>query len=140
MVLSELATRADTSGCLGAGPFRLGGHPARGRGGGVLGLLLAGLAEPKVSDFTLKVRILEKQNSGSAGSNIVYRITAGWEQTYDTDKTCELTYEVRGGEDGPAISTMETTGDGYRPDNEEIISTASVSQRFTVKAVSVEEI
>src|SRR4249919_674322 len=31
---------------------------------------------PQVSDFALKVKVLEKTNFGSAGSNITYRIVA----------------------------------------------------------------
>jgi hypothetical protein len=34
---------------------------------------------------------------------------------------------------------MEITGDKYRSEQEEYISTADVDQRLTVKAVSVEE-
>jgi len=95
--------------------------------------------EPKLSDFELEVKELKREKFGSAGANVTYRIEAGWGPTYDPDKTYELVYEVRGGEDGPERNFMEITGDEYRSEQEESISTADVDQRLTVKAVSVEE-
>ena len=95
---------------------------------------------PQVSDFALKVKVLEKTNFGSAGSNITYRIVAGWDGLYDPDKTYEVTYQVRGGEDGPSINTMTVTGNDYQVDSEETVSTASVGQRLTAKVTSVEEL
>jgi hypothetical protein len=95
--------------------------------------------EPKLSDFDLEVKELKREKFGSAGANVTYRIEAGWGPTYHPDKTYELVYEVRGGEDGPVRNYMEITGDKYRSEQEEYISTADVDQRLTVKAVSVEE-
>jgi hypothetical protein len=96
-------------------------------------------ATPKPRDFTLTVKVLEKTNFGSAGSNITYRIVAGWNGTYDPDKTYEVTYEVRGGEDGPAVNTMTVTGDEYQVEDEEFISTATVGQKLTARVTSVDE-
>jgi hypothetical protein len=95
---------------------------------------------PTPRDFKLTVKVLEKQNFGSAGSNITYRIEAGWSKTFDPAKTYELTYEVRGGEDGPAINTMTVTGDEYQRENEEYVSTGSVGQKLTVRATDVDEV
>lgn len=98
-------------------------------------------ATPKRSDFTLAVKILSKENFGSAGSNITYRIQLSQDgtKTYDPAKTYELTYQVNGGEDGPAVNTLTIQGDNYQTDNEEIASTKSVSDKLTVKVLSVEE-
>jgi len=95
---------------------------------------------PTLRNFELTVKVLEKQNFGSAGSNITYRIEAGWSKTFDPAKTYELTYEVRGGEDGPAINTMTVTGDEYQRENEEYVSTGSVGQKLTVRATDVDEV
>jgi hypothetical protein len=95
--------------------------------------------EPEPSDFKLTVKVLKKENFGGAGSNITFRIVAGWDKTYDPDKTYEVTYEVRGGEDGPQINTLEVEGDEYRTPQEEYASTSSTSARLTARVTSVEE-
>jgi hypothetical protein len=91
---------------------------------------------PTPRDFELTVKVLEKQNFGSAGSNITYRIEAGWSKTFDPAKT----YEVRGGEDGPAINTLTVTGDEYQRESEEYISTATVGQKLTARVTDVDEL
>jgi hypothetical protein len=96
-------------------------------------------AIPKPRDFTLTVKVLRKENFGSAGSLIDYRIVANWEPTYDPDKTYEVTYEVRGGEDGPKVNTMTVTGDEYQRETEESISTSSVGQKLTARVISIDE-
>jgi hypothetical protein len=96
-------------------------------------------ATPKPRDFKLTVKVLEKANFGSAGSNITYRIVADWSGTYDPDKTYEATYEVRGGEDGPAVNTFTVTGDEYQVEKEEFISTGTVGQKLTARVTSVDE-
>jgi hypothetical protein len=96
-------------------------------------------ATPKPRDFTLTVKVLRKENFGSAGSLIDYRIVADWKGTYDPDKTYEVTYEVRGGEDGPKVNTMTVTGDEYQRETEESISTSSVGQKLTARVTSVDE-
>jgi hypothetical protein len=95
--------------------------------------------EPKPSDFDLEVKVLKKENFGSAGSLVTFRIEAGWSTTYDPDKTYEVTYEVRGPEDGPMVNTFEVTGDEYRVEPEETASTPSASTRLTARATDVEE-
>jgi hypothetical protein len=95
--------------------------------------------EPKPSDFDLEVKVLKKENFGSGGSLVTFRIEAGWSETYDPDKTYEVTYEVRGPEDGPMVNTFEVTGDEYRTDQEETASTPSASTRLTARVTDVEE-
>lgn len=96
-------------------------------------------ATPKPRDFKLTVKVLEKQNFGSAGSNITYRIVADWSKTYDPATTYDVTYEVRGGEDGAAVNTFTVTGDEYQVEREEFISTATVGARLSARVTSVEE-
>jgi hypothetical protein len=95
--------------------------------------------EPKPSDFDLKVKILKKENFGSAGSLVTFRIEAAWSKTYDPDETYEVTYEVRGPEDGPMVNTFEVTGDEYRTQREETASTPSASTRLTARVTDVQE-
>jgi hypothetical protein len=95
--------------------------------------------EPKLSDFTLKLVELKREKFGSAGANVTYKIQAGWGPTYDPDKTYQLIYEVRGGEDGPERNYVEVTGDEFRTEDEQSISTANVDGKLTVKAVAIEE-
>jgi hypothetical protein len=95
--------------------------------------------EPKLSDFTLKLVELKREKFGSAGANVTYKIEAGWGPTYDPDKNYQLIYEVRGGEDGPVRNYLEVTGDEYRTEDEQTISTANVDGKLTVKAVDIDE-
>lgn len=95
---------------------------------------------PKPSDFTLRVKVLSKENFGEAGSNITFRVQAGWPDGYDPSKTYEVTYEVRGPEDGPMINTFTVTGDQYEAPSEEIASTSSTSTKLTAKVTAVEEV
>jgi hypothetical protein len=99
----------------------------------------AAYPEPKPSDFDLKVKVLKKENFGSAGSFVTFRIEAAWPKTYDPDETYEVTYEVRGPEDGPMVNTFEVTGDEYRTQREETASTPSASTRLTARVTDVQE-
>jgi hypothetical protein len=96
--------------------------------------------DPKLSDFTLKVKERRRQKFGPAGANITYHIVAGWGPTYDPDKTYALVYEVRGGEDGPVRNYIEVRGDHHKIENDQFIATTRVDQRLIVKAVAVEEL
>jgi hypothetical protein len=97
--------------------------------------------EPKLSDFTLKVKERRRQKFGPAGANITYHIVAGWGPNYDPDKTYALIYEVHGGEDGRVRNYMAIRGDHHHKiENDQFISTPHVNQRLIVKAVAVEEL
>jgi len=94
--------------------------------------------EPKAADFTLTVKILEKQCFGSAGCSITFRVDLSGGGTLDPDKTYELTYEVKGGED-PLINTLTVTGTKYERTDREHIDTSSSSKKLTVVIVSITE-
>jgi hypothetical protein len=94
---------------------------------------------PEASDFELTVKTLSKQCFGSAGCNVTYRIQAGWDGTYDPDKTYEVVYEVRGDESGPQTNNFTVTGDQYQVPQEESASTSSAGVKLTAEATSVEE-
>lgn len=95
---------------------------------------------PKASDFKLTVKVLSKENFDTAGSVITYRINAGWPDGYDPDKTYEVTYEVRGPQDGAKVNTFTVTGDEYERPSEETVQTASTGTKLTAKVTAVEEI
>jgi hypothetical protein len=94
---------------------------------------------PEPSDFELTVKTLSKQCFGSAGCNVTYRIQAGWDGTYDPDKTYEVVYEVRGDESGPQTNNFTITGDEYQVSQEEDASTRSSGVKLTARVISVEE-
>jgi hypothetical protein len=93
---------------------------------------------PVPADFTLTVKVLEKQCFGSAGCNITFRIDLSGGGELDPDKTYELTYEVKGGED-PLINTMTVTGKQYERQDRESIQTSSSSKKLTAVVTSVTE-
>jgi hypothetical protein len=89
---------------------------------------------PSPKDFTLTVKTLTKQCFGEAGCNVTYRIEVGYSgPTLDPATTYDVTYEVRGVEDGPQVNTLTITGDNYSTDREEIASTSSAA--IKLKAV-----
>jgi hypothetical protein len=95
--------------------------------------------EPKKSDFTLRAKVIKLDRFGSAGNLITYKVEAGWGPTYDPDKTYELVYEVRGGEDGPVTNYMNITGDKYEQPSEETISTRPGVEKLRISVISVDE-
>lgn len=89
---------------------------------------------PTKNDFKLAIKVLSKQCFGSAGCNVSYRIILA---TYtgpelDPSETYEVTYVVRGGEDGPVTNTFSVTGDESSVDSEESVSTKSKDSKLTV--------
>lgn len=97
-------------------------------------------ATPKPSDFALRVKTLDKQCFGSAGCNVVYRVELAYHgPTLDPDTTYEVTYEVRGPEDGAQVGTLEVTGTKYTEPDEVVASTSSASTKLTAKVTEVAE-
>lgn len=95
-------------------------------------------ATPAAGDFTVTVKILEKQCFGSAGCNITYRIDPEYVgDQLDPAVTWLVTYEVHGVEDGPQINTFEVTGSEAAFEAEENASTASTRAKLTVKVTEV---
>jgi hypothetical protein len=95
---------------------------------------------PSKSDFGLSVKTLTKECFGSAGCNVTFRIKVAMNNAVnlDPDKTYEVTYKVRGG-DEPLINTLEITGSDYSTDSEELISTSSSSAKLTAVVTDIEE-
>ena len=115
-------------------------HPGAGRGAEPAAVNpTRTYPEPRLNDFTLKVKERRRQKFGPAGANITYHIVAGWGPTYDPARTYALVYEVRGGEYGPVRNYIEIRGDHHKIENDQFISTSHVDQQLIVKAVAVEE-
>lgn len=93
---------------------------------------------PKPKDIKLTVVVRSKQCFGSAGCNITYRADAGWSLMFDPSITYDVTYSVRGGEDGPVVNTMTITGDNYQRAEEEMVSTSSKNVKLTAVTTRVE--
>jgi len=95
--------------------------------------------EPDKDDFTLTIRILEKKCFGSAGCNVTFRIKVGYDgDPLDPEKTYEVTYAVRGGED-TLTNTLTVTGDDYVAESSEYIGTASAGSKIRAVVTRVEE-
>ncbi len=95
-------------------------------------------ATPQAKDFHLTVKVREKQCFGSAGCNVTYRIDASWDKTFDPSVTYDVTYEVRGGEDGPVVATMTVTGDSYERSSEDMVSTRSAKTKMSAVVTRIE--
>lgn len=96
---------------------------------------------PTVRDFTVTLKILDKQCFGDAGCNITFRPVLSMARasgSFDPDVTYDVTYVVRGGDSGPQTATLTVTGDQYEQPSEDFISTASQAQKLTVKVAAVE--
>ena len=87
------------------------------------------------------MKTLQKQCFGSAGCNVTYRVGVDYTGTgaLDPAKTYEVTYEVRGVEDGPAVNTLTIEDGQASVDSEEIASTPSSATKLTVKVTGVSE-
>jgi hypothetical protein len=90
-------------------------------------------------DFKIAVKILRKKCFGSAGCNVTYRINPQYVGVADfpDDGTVEVTYVVKGLEDGDAVNTFTIEGDQASFDSEEDGSIASSKAKLTAKATDV---
>lgn len=98
-------------------------------------------ADPRPSDFTMKLKIKRKHCFGSAGCNVDVEpdLSYGGILPIDPDKSYEITYQINGDESGPVIETISLT-DGtsmeYYPSS---LSTASSRTKITGKVTDVSE-
>ncbi len=94
--------------------------------------------DPQPSDITVKVKIDSKDNFGDAGSVITYEPDATLNSSaFDPNVTYQVTYEVRGGQDGPEIHSFTVTGNQMTYD-QQTTQTASVNQKLTARVTSVD--
>ena len=91
------------------------------------------------SDITLTAKITDKQCFGSAGCNVTVKIEMAYAgPALSPADTFDVTYEITGIEDGPAIGTFEVTGDQYTQ-SEKLVQTATPGATITVKVTDVDK-
>lgn len=92
----------------------------------------------KTGDVTLTVKIKDKQCFGSAGCNLEYTIDAAVSSTALIPDECDVTYEVKGFDDGTQVHTLTIRNDGvYQQDGFQSGSTSSSAKKLTAKATEV---
>lgn len=92
-----------------------------------------------VKDLVPAFKITDKQCFGSAGCNIVGHVTlAVGDHALFADRRFDVTYELRGVEDGPLIGSMPLEDGEYTADNE-VVSTRRSADKITVVLTDVEE-
>lgn len=95
---------------------------------------------PRVRDFALRPKITDKECFGSAGCSVTLKVQAEYVgPALNPDDTYEVTYEIRGVEEGPQIGSFEMTGDTYEV-NEEFVDTKSSKSVITIKVTSVDKV
>lgn len=95
---------------------------------------------PILQEFTVTLKTTRKQCFGSAGCNVSLEpgLSYSGAVPLDPDKTYSITFEVRGGEDGPVIQTMELTNQdsvSYQPI---ALSTTRSGSKLTAEVTSVD--
>jgi hypothetical protein len=93
-------------------------------------------ATPK--DFTITLKIKSKECFGSAGCNVTYepKLTIVGPDV-DENGSYEITYEIRGGEDGADVDTIELEAGQYRT-VDGLAQTSSQSAKLTAVITEVE--
>ena len=93
---------------------------------------------PTKRDFRITLKILTKDCFGDAGCNLTYRpqlTNLSWVD-FDPSITYDVTYEVRGGQDGAQLDTLQVTGSQYQS-SEGAASTATSAAKLTAVIISV---
>lgn len=107
----------------------------------------AGAAKKAKADVTtlttkniaLAVKVKSKECYGSAGCNIEYTIKASVGPTVRIADPCDVTYEVKGFEDGTQVHTLTVTDDKtYSQDSYQAGSTANSAKKLTAKVTEVD--
>jgi hypothetical protein len=96
---------------------------------------------PEPKEFSLRVKLLEKKCYGSAGCNVTYSIRVGYSgPALDSEQEYQVTYEVTGLEDGPAVNTFTIQGEEVTYQEEEFGSTQSSAKVLKAKVTEVERL
>lgn len=107
--------------------------------------------EPEPAAFELKpghlkltVKTRQKDCFGSAGCIVVFQINPGFAYPVATSefegRTWDITYEVKGGEDGPQVNTMRLEDGTFSFDEDENLSTPSSSTVLAAVVTAVDEV
>lgn len=94
---------------------------------------------PSAADFTLTPKITDQECFGSAGCNVVFHVAMDYTgPVLSESDTWLITYEARGGEDGPLIGTLRLRGERFDANNE-TVSTASSAKKISIKVTDVQK-
>lgn len=103
-------------------------------------------AEPAVSDgaalaprnIKLGIRVRSKECFGSAGCNVTLQIDPSYVGNQDvTAGSWEMTYEIRGVEDGPVIETMTLETGTFSFPEEQMVGTTSSASPITAVVTEI---
>ncbi|NUK48834.1 hypothetical protein HRW14_00620 [Streptomyces lunaelactis] len=94
---------------------------------------------PVREEFSLDLKTKSKQCFGSAGCNVTVEPNLSYlgPLPLDPDKTYSITYEVRGGEDGAIIQTMELTNQTSLSYHPVVMSTATSGAKLTAEVTDI---
>jgi len=92
-------------------------------------------------NVTLTVKITSKECFGSAGCVLTYKASPKTSANLPLDGTYDVTYSIRGGEDGPIDGSFTVADDGSISDDWNltgVISTTSRNSKITAKVLTVD--
>lgn len=95
--------------------------------------------EPTADDFSVALSVKERKCFGSAGCNVTYRVEPNYNAVQTPEGTWEITYEVRGIEDGPQIQTFTLTDDSFSFQPEITVQTTTASDEAKAEVTNVVE-
>jgi len=96
--------------------------------------------EPDASDFTLTLKKKRQQCFGSAGCNVTVEPDLSYTAVLplDPEVAYSITYEIKGGDDGPVIETLELTDGDQLSYSEVSVSTPGSGTKLTAEVTDVE--
>jgi hypothetical protein len=93
------------------------------------------------SDIALTPQVTSKECFGSAGCIVGVKVKLAYDgPALDPDGTWMVTYEIKGGDDGPIIGSFNMMGDRTYEVNEETVPTPRKSTKVTIKVTGVEKV
>lgn len=94
---------------------------------------------PTTSDFKVSLKTLSQECFGSAGCNVTVRPSVTYTgQPLQAGMQAEVTYEIRGGDDGSQTNTFTMDSDGKAMLDESFISTSSHKTKLSIAVTEVE--
>lgn len=94
---------------------------------------------PTPDDFSVELTVKDRECFGSAGCNVTYRVKPNYSALETPEETWEITYEVRGIEDGPQIETFTLDGDEFSFSPEIQVQTSGPNAEARTKITNVVE-
>lgn len=90
-------------------------------------------------NLKLGVQVRSKECFGSAGCNVSVQIEPSYVGTQDVSEgSWDITYEIRGGEDGPIVETMTLDGGSFSFPEEQLLSTRSSGTKLRAVVIRVQ--